>query len=507
MLTPVLSTQTFDLYRAEQVRELDRRTIEGHGIAGYTLMCRAGQAAFSALKIRWPMSKTRSQRLTVVCGAGNNGGDGYVLARLAHTQGLSVKVLSLKDPATLIGDAATAWREAVDTGVCVQPFSLDVLADAELIIDAILGTGLQRAVSGDWARAIQAINDLSAPKLALDIPSGLHADTGAVMGCAVNAAMTVTFIGIKQGLLTGSGPAYCGPLFYDHLDVPKAVFERLTPASRHYGGADIGYALAPRKQDAHKGRYGHVLVIGGELGMAGAARMAAEAAARCGAGLVSIATRPEHAALQAAARPELMFHGVENATQLPPLLERASVLAIGPGLGTRDWGRALLDCALEHATCHQKPVVLDADGLNLLAEQPFRSKCWVLTPHPGEAARLLNTDTASVQADRFQAVQTLQQHYGGVAVLKGAGSLIADGKDIRVCSAGNPGMATGGMGDVLTGVIASLLGQGRSLHQAASLGVFIHARAGDLAACDGGERGLLASDLLPRLRRLVNPGL
>ena len=505
MLTPVLSTQTFALYRAEQVRELDRRAIEDHGIPGYTLMCRAGQAAFSALKTRWPAVK----HIALVCGAGNNGGDGYVLARLAQDAGLTVKVLSLKDPETLRADAATAWREAVVAGITIQPFAAQDLADAELIIDAILGTGLQRAVSGAWAQAIQAINDAPAPKLALDIPSGLHADTGAVLGTAVKAAATVTFIGIKQGLLTGSGPACCGQVLYADLDVPKAIFAQMTPASQHYGGADLGHWLAPRARDAHKGRHGHVLVIGGDLGMGGAARLAAEAAARCGAGLVSIATRPEHASLQAAARPELMFHGIENPAQLQPLLQRASVLAIGPGLGTRDWGRQLLDYALEHAM--DKPLVLDADALNLLAAssgrtQPRWNEQWILTPHPGEAARLLATDTAGVQADRFAAAQTLQQRYGGVAVLKGAGSLITDGTAMNLCSAGNPGMATGGMGDVLTGVIASLLGQGLPLFTAASLGVYLHASAGDLAAHDGGERGLLAGDLLPLLRRLVNPG-
>jgi len=519
MLRPVLATETFPLYRAEQVRELDRRAIQEHGIAGYTLMCRAGQAALTTLQQHWPAAKT----IVIVCGAGNNGGDGYVLARLAQQLGLQASILTLCDLTRLRGDAATAWQDARDAGVPIYTFDTTHLTQAHLtqadvIVDAILGTGLQRAVSGDWANAIQQINNLATAKLALDIPSGLHADTGQVLGCAVRAELTVTFIGIKQGLLTANGPDYCGRLLYDDLAAPAAVFENLTPACKHYGGDTLARWLPRRARASHKGRHGHVLVIGGDLGLGGAARMAAEAAARCGAGLVSIATRPEHAGLQAAARPELMFHGIESPAQLQPLLERANVLAIGPGLGARDWGRQLLDSTLEHA--RNKPLVLDADALNLLATpsgraqsgraqsgrtQSRRNEQWILTPHPGEAARLLATDTASIQADRFAAVQALQQRYGSVVVLKGAGSLITDGTAIYLCSAGNPGMGTGGMGDVLTGVIASLLGQGLPLFTAARLGVYLHASAGDLAAHDG-ERGLLATDLLPLLRRLVNPG-
>ena len=497
MLIPVLSTQSFPLYRAAQVRELDRRAIQDHGIAGYTLMCQAGQGAFSALREYWP----DAARITVICGAGNNGGDGYVVARLAQAAGLAAQVLTLQDPTKLAGDAATAWHDAVSAGVPVQPFEAALLNDADLLVDAILGTGLQRPVSGDWAQAIQAINAAQAPVLALDIPSGLHADSGAVLGYAVRAAMTVTFIALKQGLLTGDGPDYCGQLWYDDLDTPAAIFNGLPHASQHYGGEDAANWLPPRPRSSHKGRHGHVLVMGGDLGMAGAARMAAEAAARCGAGLVSIATRAEHAGLHAAVRPELMFHGIAQDNDLAALLERASVLAVGPGLGTRDWGRSLFDSALASG----KPLVLDADALNMLAAAPYRNEHWILTPHPGEAARLLGSTTAKVQADRFAAVQALQQRYGGVIVLKGAGSLIADAVDCTLCSAGNPGMGTGGMGDVLSGVIASLLAQGIPPYPAARLAVFLHARAGDLAAADG-ERGLLACDLLPFLRHLVNPG-
>ncbi|HXH03118.1 MAG TPA: NAD(P)H-hydrate dehydratase [Candidatus Competibacteraceae bacterium] len=486
------------LYRAAQVREIDRRAIQEHGIPGYELMCRAGAAAYATLCRRWPAGP-----LTVLCGAGNNGGDGYVIARLAQQDGRPVRLLYLQDPHRLRGDAYTAYAAAAASGVPMAPFAAAGLVGAAVIVDALLGTGLTRPVEGIWRAAIEAINTQPAPVLAVDIPSGLCADSGAALGLAVRAAVTVTFIALKRGLFTGQGPDCSGALCYADLGVPPAWYADLEPAARRYAGEDLPVLLPPRLRGAHKGRYGHVLVVGGEHGMAGAARMCAEAAARCGAGLVSLATRPEHAAWMALARPELMAHGIPDAAALEPLLRRASVVALGPGLGRGEWGRALFERVLESTL----PLVVDADGLNLLAERPRRRERWILTPHPGEAARLLNASVAEVEADRFHAATELARRYGGVTVLKGAGSLIAaDAADSVpwVNQSGNPGMATGGMGDVLTGVIAALLAQGLPPTDAARAAVYLHGRAGDLAAADG-ERGLLASDLFPHLRRLVNP--
>lgn len=484
------------LYRAEQVRLLDQRAITEQGIPGYTLMCRAAAAALVALQQHWPQART----LTVIAGAGNNGGDGYVLARLAQAAGLVSQVVYLSDPATLQHDAATAYQDALAAAVPIAPFTQAALT-ADVLVDALFGTGLARAVTGAYQAAITAINASGRPVLAIDIPSGLQADSGSVLGCAVRAAVTVTFIALKQGLFSGAGPEQCGQIVFADLAVPPVVFAGIEPTCQRYTGDDLLTRLPRRNRTGHKGDYGHVLIIGGDHGMAGAARMSAEAAARCGAGLVSIATRREHAAMQAALRPELMFRGVENAAELKPLLERADVVAIGPGLGTQDWGRALLAAVLATAL----PLVVDADALNLLAVAPQRRDNWILTPHPGEAARLLGMDTATLQQDRFAAARRLHERYGGVAVLKGAGSLIAaaDGS-LTVVNTGNPGMASGGMGDLLTGIIASLLAQGLSLPAAARTGVYLHGRAGDRAAADG-ERGLLALDLLPHLRTLVNP--
>ncbi len=489
----------FALYRAAQVRELDRIAIEERGIPGYTLMNRAGAAAFTLLRQRWPDAR----RITVVCGGGNNGGDGYVVARLARQAGLDARVLTLANPADPRGDAQTAWRDAVAADVPMAPFTVTGCNGAELLVDAILGTGLERDVSGPWREAIEAMNAHSADCFALDIPSGLHADTGAVLGAAIRAAATLTFIGLKPGLFTGQGPACCGAVHFADLDVPPDIYPALHPAAWRYAGADLPTLLPQRSRSAHKGHFGHVLVIGGELGMAGAARLTAEAAARCGAGLVSIATRMAHAGLQAAARPELMFHGIEHPDDLEPLLNRATVLAVGPGLGRNNWGRDLFRAAL---TC-EKPLVLDADALNLLAVEPVFRENWILTPHPGETARLLKMTPTQVETDRFAAVEELALRYGGVAVLKGAGSLIASRADgqVALSTTGNPGMASGGMGDVLTGVIAALVAQGLPLFAAARAGVYLHGWAGDQAAQVGGERGLLATDLLPWLRQGVNP--
>lgn len=489
----------FALYRAVQVRELDRIAIQEHGIPGYTLMNRAGEAAFQRLRQRWP----NARRITVICGGGNNGGDGYVVARLARQASLEVQALTLANPQMLRGDAQTAWRDASAAEVPIQPFHTDVLNGVDLLVDAILGTGLERPVSGAWREAIEALNAHPADIFALDIPSGLHADTGAILGVAIHAAATITFIGLKQGLFTGQGPACCGDVHFTDLDVPPDIYPALHPASWRYAGDDLPMLLPRRPRSAHKGYFGHVLVIGGDLGLAGAARMAGEAAARCGAGLISIATRTAHAGLQAAMRPELMFHGVEQPDDLAPLLDRATVIAIGPGLGRSDWSRVMLHAALSS----DKPLVVDADGLNLLAIEPAFRENWILTPHPGEAARLLKMTPMEVETDRFAAVEDLALRYGGVAILKGAGSLIASREEgqVALCTVGNPGMASGGMGDVLTGVIAALVAQGLPLFAAAKAGVYLHGWAGDQAALAGGERGLLATDLLPPLRQGVNP--
>jgi len=491
-------TTTLPLYSAGQVRGLDRTAIEEAGIPGYTLMTRAGAAAWEVLREHWPGAR----HIAVVCGTGNNGGDGYVLARLAQEAQYRVTVLQAGDGARIGGDALTAREAYLAAGGEVHAGDPACLTQADVIVDALFGTGLARALDGEWLALVEAVNRTGVPVLAIDIPSGLHADTGAVLGAAVAARATVTFIGRKQGLYTGQAADHTGEIAFSDLGVPASVYRQTPPSAQLLTAAPLGALSAPRPRAAHKGAHGHVLVIGGDHGMVGALRLAGEAALRTGAGLVSLATRVEHAPAIAAACPELMSHGVASARDLTRLLARATVVAIGPGLGRSSWARELLAAVLEGTL----PLVVDADALNLLSREPLRRADWVLTPHPGEAGRLLNQPTADVQEDRYAAVRALADTYGGIAVLKGAGTLICHaGAPVAVCAAGNPGMATGGMGDVLTGVIAGLIAQRLEAPQAAVAGVCLHARAGDRAATDG-ERGMTARDVIAELRAAMNAG-
>ncbi len=483
------------LYRAQQVRAMDRYAIDDLGIPGLVLMQRAGMASFDVLRQTWPDSR----RLAVVCGGGNNGGDGYIVARLAVDAHFSVHVFALVPPDTLKGDARAAYESYLAAGGRLTLGPPVDTAGFDVCVDAIFGTGLDREVRGDFEKAIESISRFEGGVLALDIPSGLHADTGSILGCAVEADATVSFIGLKQGLFTAEGPACCGRIWYADLNVPEAVLEYQAPSARLW--TQYENFLPPRRASAHKGEFGHVLVVGGDAGFTGAARMAAEAAARTGAGLVSVATRSAHASHLNAGRPEIMSHGVETTTELQTLLARATVVAIGPGLGQSGWARSLLQTVCESGL----PMVVDADALNLLAQNPKCKDNWILTPHPGEAARLLGCETRKVQADRYESVQALQKKYGGVCLLKGSGTLVAGGDAMTgVCSLGNPGMASGGMGDVLSGILCGLLAQRLNLFDAARMGVCLHAAAADAAAAKEGPRGLLATDLMSWIRQLVN---
>ena len=485
------------LYRAAQVREFDRTAIEDFSIPSLTLMERAGEAAFRLLLRLWP----EACDITVLCGVGNNGGDGYVVARLAIEHGLSVHVLQLGESSRIQGDALASADAYLSSGGEISPYE-GLPRKCELIVDAVFGTGLEREVIGAWREALEAVNRHPAPVLALDIPSGLNSDTGAVLGVAVEASATISFIGLKQGMFTAEGPRFCGEVVFDALQLPAVIYSKEIIAARRIDWQQQASRLSPRSRTAHKGDFGHVLVIGGELGYAGAALMAAEAAARSGAGLVSVATRLSHAAQFSARRPELMCHGVEQTEALTPLLQKATVVAIGPGLAQTSWSMAMFDRVLQS----NLPLVVDADALNLLAAEPMQRDNWVITPHPGEAARLLRISSRQIQQNRFQAAADLQRRYGGVVVLKGAGTLVvgASERPPAVCSEGNPGMASGGMGDLLTGIIASLVAQGEDMEDAASMGVCLHGAAADLAAREG-ERGMLAEDLMPGIRTLLNP--
>lgn len=476
---------------------MDRYAIEHLGIAGYTLMTRAGEAALASLRSEWP----KAARVIVVCGFGNNAGDGYVLARLLRAAGLHVDVIALGDAAKLSGDAQRARQDFMAANGVEQTWDEQLLRDADVVVDAIFGTGLARPLDAQLQSQVRALNQCGRPVFALDVPSGLNADTGEVMGAAVEAHRTLTFVGLKQGFYLGEGPNFVGKLLFDDLDIPADVGHRIGSIARRLDNGIVKQALPRRARTTHKGQQGHVLLVGGGLGMPGAVRLAGEACLRVGAGLVTIATRPEHAAMIVAGRPELMCRGVLSVTELEPLLAAADIIAIGPGLGRDSWAQAMYRAVLST----DKPLIVDADGLNLLASQPCKRAGWVLTPHPGEAARLLKLTTAEVQAARVPTAHEIAERYGGTVVLKGAGTLVWTAEQTpSICDRGNPGMAAPGMGDVLTGVIAGIAAQCGELSLAARAGVYVHAVAGDMAARHG-ERGLLASDLFTHLPTCINP--
>lgn len=483
------------LYSAAQIREIERRAIEKLRIPGITLMRRAAAAAWADVRAAWPKARV----IGVVCGAGNNGGDGYEIARLAKAARREVRLWQLGAPASS-GDAAKTRAAWLKAGGKINPWTPEVSFEGcEVLVDALFGIGLSRPLEGAALAAVNAINAASAAKFSMDIPSGLNADSGEAMGACVCADRTATFIGFKQGLFQGDAADAVGTLELHALDLPPKAYAGTPHTAELLDGDELKKILPRRRRSAHKGHHGHVLVIGGDHGMMGAALLAARAALRAGAGLVSVATRQAHAAAMTAAQPELMCRGIEDAREIGPMIEAASVIALGPGLGQTNWGRALF----AQSIAAKKPLLVDADGLNWLAQNPARREDWVLTPHPGEAARLLDMGTHQVQSNRFDAAAKLQQRYGGVAVLKGAGTVIG-GEGLCVCPYGNPGMAVGGMGDVLAGVIAALMAQGLAPAQAARAGVLAHALAGDEAA-RAGERGLLPGDLLALLRKYLNP--
>jgi ADP-dependent NAD(P)H-hydrate dehydratase / NAD(P)H-hydrate epimerase len=487
------------LYSVAQVRAFDAYATTTLGVPGYLLMRRAGEAALRALRTRWPTAS----RIAVVCGGGNNGGDGYVVARYARAAGLEVTLCALVAPAQLHGDALRAANEYLAGGGQVQPLTGECLSEAEVLVDALLGTGVREPLRRECVQAIAAINAAGRPILALDLPSGLDGDSGQALAAAVRADATVTFVAPKTGLYVGDGPDFAGRVLLDDLGVELPPGERSVPVMERLDESDIARALPRRARAAHKGDFGRVLIVGSAAGMGGAVRLAGEASLRCGAGLVTIATAPENVTGVIAGRPELICHGVHGPEELAPLLESASVVAVGPGLGTGAWSRALLDAAMKCA----KPLVIDADAINILAATGQRPpQPSILTPHPGEAGRLLGCASSAVQADRSQALRRLVDRTGATVVLKGAGTLIGAPQRIpALCTRGNPGMAAPGMGDVLTGAIAAILAQCREPWLAARAGVIAHALAGDDQARPSGGRGLLALELAEALTRWVNP--
>jgi len=489
------------LYRVDSVIQLEQIAINQCGVPAYELMKRAGQAVFDVLRARYSQHKN----ILVLCGAGNNAGDGYVVARLAGQAGLNVSVISLIDPETLKNEALQAYRDWSAIGEN-EAADISVFEKADIVIDALLGTGLKREVAADWLDWIEAVNHADKPVISVDIPSGLMADNGIIAGAAIEADCTVCFIGLKQGLFTAQGKDVCGEILFDDLGVPGEIYCDVEADARLLNTID--YSLLPaRKASSHKGKFGHVLIAGGNKGMPGAVILAAKAALRTGAGLVTIITVPDNLTAICSAVPEAMVKSCESAMLADVFsdssLNSVSHVAVGMGLGQDDWSLA----ALHHCLALNKPMLIDADALNLLAQHEIEVKSpLVISPHPGEAARLLSGDTqlssADIQQDRFTAIKKLHKSVSHsaacVVILKGSGTIIYDGQELKVCSSGNAAMAAPGMGDVLSGITIALLAQGISMSKAAELAVCLHASAADHLT-NGKTRGLLASDIIDAL--------
>ncbi|ALB64824.1 carbohydrate kinase [Cronobacter condimenti 1330] len=486
------------VWPADWLRNAEKAAADSFGLTLFELMQRAGDAAFQVARAAYP----NRQRWLVLCGHGNNGGDGYVVARLAQAAGIDVTLLALESDKPLPEEAQAAREAWLDAGGEIHAPHTPLPETCDLIIDALLGTGLTQAPREAVADLIEQTNRHPAPVIALDIPSGLLAQTGGAPGAVIDAAHTVTFIALKPGLLTGRARDVVGQLHYHALGLEAWLAGQTAPYAR-LDETLLSHWLKPRRPGSHKGDNGKLVIIGGDHGTAGAIRMTGEAALRAGAGLVRVLTRVENIAPLITARPELMVHELTSDT-LDESLTWADVVVIGPGLGQQEWGKT----ALEKVRGCDKPMLWDADALNLLAIAPDKRHNRILTPHPGEAARLLNRRVAEIESDRLLSARELAQRYGGCVVLKGAGTVVAGGHDeCSIIDAGNPGMGSGGMGDVLSGIIGALLAQRLDPYDAACAGCVAHGAAADALAARYGTRGMLATDLFSTLYRFVNPDI
>lgn len=490
------------LFDAKTVKKYEQQVVASGAVTEFDLMSAAGACAYAELRDAFGTPTG----LHIFCGSGNNGGDGYVIAQLAAVDSIPVSVYEFGSTEKLSAEARTARQLCVEANVSFSPFSLSTDLSEGVIVDSLLGTGLKGPLRGQVAEAIECINSSMLPVLAVDIPSGLCADTGHVDSVAIRADMTVTFIAPKQGLFTGRGPAVCGDIVYDSLDIDQAILQQYPPATVLMSSEHLINFLPDLAVDGHKYQRGHCMVVGGDHGCGGAAILAAQSSLVAGAGLTSLATREQHVTACLSRQPEIMACGVASGQQLEPLLGKPSVLVLGPGLGQSSWSEQLF----QKAMAADLPMVVDADGLNILAQGRVVSDCsdrrWVLTPHAGEAARLLAVSVAEIERDRFAAVRAIQEKYSAAVVLKGVGSLVlgVKSKTINICPYGNPAMATAGMGDLLSGIIGGLLSQGLDLDTAAELGCCLHAEAADMAVEEQGLRGFIASDILNFLPPVLN---
>jgi ADP-dependent NAD(P)H-hydrate dehydratase / NAD(P)H-hydrate epimerase len=490
-------------YTATQVLENEAEISLKQKIALLALMEKAGNACFRFIQDNYP----HVGNIIVLCGKGNNGGDGFVIARLAQEMGIKATVYLTADKESLVGEAKAAFNQLLTTNATIIFQSELQLTtrflqdnDFDLVVDALFGIGFKGKLPQYYNELINAVNTYPATVISVDVPSGVDATTGYVATTAILADITVTFIVFKQGLLTGMAAQYVGQLYLADLGLGEQFHQAVVSSVEIQGQSNIP-EKPQRHASSHKGDIGLLLTVGGNKGMPGAIRLSSESALRSGASLVAVCCHQENDSIVLNGRPELML-APDDSNQLVEshFYQKAKVMLCGPGLGKNTWSVALFNQVM----ASEKPCVIDADALHLLAKNCQHRDNWVLTPHPGEAAVLLNCSVADIEKDRFNAVRNISQQYGGICILKGAGSLISDGKTVWINTSGNSGMATGGMGDVLSGIISALMMQSLTQADAARLAVFIHGRSADIIANKQGKIGLLASDLFPEIQQLIN---
>ncbi|MDF0650870.1 MAG: bifunctional ADP-dependent NAD(P)H-hydrate dehydratase/NAD(P)H-hydrate epimerase [Nitrospira sp. LK265] len=502
---------------AAQMQDLDRRTISEAHIPATTLMERAGSGVASCLEQR--LGPLRGKTVTVVCGKGNNGGDGFVAARLLRRRHANVHVLAMTPITDLSRDAATMYKQFVrgagksSVRLFTSKSQIQVLLqDSDILIDALLGTGLSSAVTGRYAEAIDSINETDRPVVAVDLPSGLHADTGMILGRAVRASLTVTFGLPKLGLYQNCGIDLAGEVAVVDIGIPPAYIDSVESRTTLITEHEVRTYLPRRQPSSHKGTFGHVGIIAGSVGKTGAAAMAARAALRVGAGLVTVAVPTSVNDILEAKLLEVMTVPMPETKartfartsldRLVAFMTARTAIAIGPGLSTHPETVELVQGLTKQL---DRPAVLDADALNALTGRTaILASCKtppIITPHPGEMARLeADATPQTVNSDRIGTASRFARERGLFVVLKGARTVVArpDGA-VAICPTGNPGMATAGTGDVLTGMVVGLLAQGLPSWEAACAATYLHGAAGDLAAARNGQAGLIAGDVIEEI--------
>lgn len=482
-----------NFYSINDIRQIEQLAFKKR--PSFSLMQKAGSVAWQQLLKHYP----KVQHIQVFCGSGNNGGDGFVLAYHAFKAGLKVHVFIVGDSKKLSADARLAYQMLEEVGIKIYPFDKGLIKNQGVLVDALLGIGLKGQLCEPYLSVIKRLNQINLPKVAIDVPSGLDAESGTVMGEALVADLTVTFIALKQGLLTNDAFDYCGKLVIEDLGL-KACINTFTPRGQCISHSLLRSLIKKRPQNSHKGDFGHVLILAGDKGMGGAARLCAEAALRVGSGRVTVLTHKIHINSIVSACPELMCYGLEEKEEIVAFLKTADALLCGPGLIDSPWSKMMIESALTF----NGPKLVDAGALNYLDNHRPLSNA-ILTPHPGEAARLLRQKIKDIQARRYHAAIELAYKFKATVVLKGAGTIIKDSKQSYVANFASSGLATAGMGDVLAGMIAGFLAQTYSLKEACILGVGLQIEAAKLALKDFGEHALIASQLFDYFSLVLKP--